>query len=563
MGKHQAGPLTLGASMRALVLLLAVGLVGAAGWYVLHDRAGNAADGTDCPTTLHVITASSFANVVSAAGRTLRSGPDCILVDTTSADGRPAAGQLSQVNADVWIPDDTAWAPLAPPGFLVAADKDTAEKRESAAGTMIANSPILMVTDPGTAEKIKAKGNGWLALSELLDTKGSGVRLVVRDPSLSGDGLVAAGAVGEAVWLEKGMDASSLALNTTLAVTRTVNHDLAATPNEAGEVGLVPEYALLPIMSLGGANRIYIAGADHTALMRYTWLPSASAARDPKRAAALRRLLAAFSTTEGRQAINAAGLRGPGQVRPPFDGGSALPEPTAPPFDVLAPHHVQHVFATWDPEDRRSNLLIIVDISGSPGSNGGGSTPTGGSSPSAGAKQAPIDVLKAGCRVVGDLMPVGSSLGLWEISPGATGGYRKLLPSDRLDDTSKAAFTRSVNALTVHKAGAGLLDTVVAGYQSVRDDWHDDMFNQVFILTDDAAKDSSNGPAVAAMVQKLAGLKDPERPVTISVVVLGKKDAADKLKTAMQPLGAYVDNAVSADDVQAAFIHVVAGGLHE
>jgi hypothetical protein len=31
----------------------------------------------------------------------------------------------------------------------------------------------------------------------------------------------------------------------------------------------------------------------------------------------------------------------------------------------------------------------------------------------------------------------------------------------------------------------------------------------------------------------------------------------------MKPLGAYVDNVVSADDVQAAFIHVVAGGLHE
>ncbi|MGI5242842.1 hypothetical protein [Dactylosporangium sp. CA-139066] len=559
MGKHQAGPLSLGAAMRALALILAVGLVGAASWYVLRDKAGNAEDGTDCPTTLHVLTASSFANVVSAAGRSLRSGADCILVDTTSADGRPAAGQLSQMNADAWIPDDASWATLAPPGFLVATDKDTAEKRETAAGTTLATSPILMVTDPGTADKIKAAGNGWLALANLLDTKNSGVRLVVRDPALSGDGLVAAGAVGEAVWLDRGMDASSLALNTTLAVTRTVNHDLAATPNENGEVGLVPEYALLPIMTLGATNRVYLAGADHTALMRYTWLPSASATRDPKRAAALKRLFAAFSTTDVRSAINAAGLRGPGQVRPPFDGASELPEPTAPPFDVLAAHHIQHVFATWDPEDRRSNLLIIVDIaSGSPGS---GASP--GASPSAGGKQAPIDVLKAGCRVVGDLMPVGSQLGLWEISPGQTGGYRKLLPGDRLDDTSRAAFTRSVNSLAVHKPGAGLLDTVVAGYQSVRDDWHDDMFNQIFILTDDANKDSANTAAVNDMVQKLTALKDPERPITISVVVLSKKDAADKLKDALKPLGAYVDNAVSVDDVQAAFIHVVAGGLHE
>jgi hypothetical protein len=561
MGKHQAGSRSLGAIMRALVLLVAVGLVGGAGWYVLHDKTGNAGDGTDCPTTLRVVTASSFANVVSAAGRSLRSGADCILIEATSADGRPAAGQLSQLAADVWIPDDASWATVAPPGFLVGTDKDTLEKRDTSAGATIATSPILMVTDPGTAEKIKAAGNTWLALANLLDTKNSGVRLVVRDPALSGDGLVAAGAVGEAVWLDRGMDASSLALNTTLAVTRTVNHDLAATPNENGEVGLVPEYALLPIMSLGGANRVYIAGADHTALMRYTWLPSASAARDPKRSAALRRLLAAFSTTEVRGAINAAGLRGPGQVRPPFDGASALPEPTAEPFAVLASHHVQHVFATWDPEDRRSNLLILVDVAS--GNSSGGSSSGSGASPSAGARPSPIDVLKAGCRVVGDLMPVGSRLGLWELSPGQPGGYRKLLPTDRLDDTSRAAFTRSVTSLAVHKPGAGLLDAIVAGYQSVRDDWHDDMFNQIFILTDDANKDSTNAATVSAMVQKLTALKDPERPVTISVVVLGKKDAADKLKDAMKPLGAYVDNVVSADDVQAAFIHVVAGGLHE
>jgi hypothetical protein len=51
--------------------------------------------------------------------------------------------------------------------------------------------------------------------------------------------------------------------------------------------------------------------------------------------------------------------------------------------------------------------------------------------------------------------------------------------------------------------------------------------------------------------------------VTISVVVLSKKDAADQLKTMLKPMDAFVDNATTADDVQAAFIHVVAGGLHE
>ncbi|GAA2608937.1 hypothetical protein GCM10010399_44710 [Dactylosporangium fulvum] len=551
MGKHQAGRRALGTLFRGLVLLLAIGLVAGAGWYVLRGDE-TAGDGRTCPTTLRVVAASSIANVVSAAGRTLRAGTDCVLVDTTNADGRPAAAQLSQVSADLWIPDDAAWDTLAPPQFLAA--KGTLNAYDT-----LATSPIYMVTDPATAEKIKVAGGGWLALANLLNAHTSGVKLAVRNPAMSGDGMVAAGAVGEAVWLEKGMDASSLALANMLPVTRTVNHDLAATPGAPGEVGLIPEYALLATLRLAQTDRRYVIGTDHTALLRYTWLPSAAAAKNPKRAAALKRLYAAFTSQEGKRALAAAGLRGPDNIRPTFDGANVLPEPTAKPFEVLAPHHVQHIFATWDPEDRRSNLLIIVDIAST---NGSTSAPGNGSASPGTTRQQPIDVLKQGCRQLADLMPVGSRLGLWEVSTGQP-GYRKLLPTDRLDDTTRTTFTRSVGNLTVHRAGPGLLDAIVAGYQSIRDDWRDDMFNQVFILTDDQNKDSANTQAVDEMVKKLTELKNPDKPVTISVVVLSKKDAADRLKNSLKPMDAYVDNAVNADDVQAAFIHVVAGGLHE
>ncbi|GGM24949.1 hypothetical protein GCM10007977_027640 [Dactylosporangium sucinum] len=533
--------------LRGLVLVLVLGLVAGAGWYVLRGEPTEA-DGAACPTTLHVVAASSIATVVSAAGRTLRAGEDCILVDTVSADGRSGAAQVSQSPIDVWIPDDTAWTTLAPPQFL-------AEQGNLNAYSVIASSPIYMVTDPATGDRIKAAGDSWLGLANLLNGHAPGIRLVVRNPALSGDGMVAAGAVGEAVWIEKGMDASSLALANMLPVTRTVNHDLSALPSAAGEVGLVPEYALLSTLRLAQADRRYVVGADHTALLRYTWLPTAAAVKNAKRAAALKRLYSAFSSQEGSRALAAAGLRGPDNIRPIYDGANVLPEPTAKPFDVLAPHHVQHIFATWDPEDRRSNLLIIVDVAT------GGSSPSPGNSSSPG-KQAPVDVLKQGCRQLADLMPVGSRLGLWEVAPGQP-GYRRIVPTDRLDDATRAAFGTSVKSLAAHRAGPGLLDAIVAGYQSVRDDWHDDMFNQVFILTDDQNKDSANAAAVTAMVQKLTALKDPSKPVTISVVVLNKKDAADALKNSLKPMDAYVDNATSADDVQAAFIHVVAGGLHE
>ncbi|GAB3851114.1 substrate-binding domain-containing protein [Dactylosporangium cerinum] len=548
MGKHQTGP-RLGALLRGLVLLLAVGLVGSAGWYVLRNNAAKGAE-EGCPTTLHVVTASSFATVVSAAGRTLRGGDNCILVDTISTDGRPAGGQLSQSRADLWIPDDAAWDVIAPPQYL-------AKKGTLNAYATLATSPIYMVTDPATGDRINAGGGSWLALAGLLNTRNSGVRMVVRNPAMSGDGMVAAGAVGEAVWLDKGMDASSLVLTNVLGVTRTVNHDLAAIPDAVGEVGLIPEYALLATLRLAKSDRRYIIGSDHTALLRYTWLPSATAAADPKKAAALRRLYAAFTSPEGSRAIADAGLRGPDNLRPIFDGANVLPEPTAKPFEVLQPHHVQHVFATWDPEDRRSNLLIIVDLA-----TNSVSSPTAGSSPPPGNKAGPLEVLRDGCTVLAGLMPVGSRLGLWEVNPG-TPGYRKLMPTDRLDDASRAAFGKQVAKLAAHKSGPGLFDAIVAGYQSVRDDFQDDMFNQVLILTDDQNRDSANTQAVQSLVQKLTALQDPNKPVKVSIVVLGKKESADKLKEALKPIDAYVDNAMQTSDVQAAFIHVVAGGLHE
>jgi hypothetical protein len=356
--------------------------------------------------------------------------------------------------------------------------------------------------------------------------------------------MVAAGAVGEAVWLSQGMDASSLALAETVKITRTVTQGLAATPEQPGDVGLVPEYALLPSLTVPVTDRVYLAPTDHTAMLRYTWLPTAVALSDARRASALARLLAAFRSPDTAKALVTAGLRGPDNVRPAVPGADKLPPVTAAPFDVLGAHHVQHVFATWDPEDRRSNLLVVVDVS----------SPT--SSQEAGA----IDVLRQGCRSVADLLPDGSHLGLWEVDGGS---YRKVVPTARLDATHRATANQAVGGLAAHKPGAGLYDTIVDAYTAVRDGYQPDMVNQVLVFTDDQHGDSADAAAVDDLAKRLSGLRDAERPVHLSVVVLGGKTAADRLKTPLNAVEAYVGTATDAKDIEADFIHVVAGGLHD
>jgi hypothetical protein len=203
------------------------------------------------------------------------------------------------------------------------------------------------------------------------------------------------------------------------------------------------------------------------------------------------------------------------------------------------------VFAAWDPEDRRSNLLIVVDV---------------GTAVPGRSRVPPIDLLRLGCRSVADLLPDGSRLGLWEV--GAT-GYRKVVVTGRLDADLRTTLGRAVGGLTTHRPAPTLYDAVVDAYAAVRDDYRTDMINQVLVFTDDQNGDSANAAAVQQLASRLLALRDVERPVRLSVVVLGPQDAADRLKNALKPIDAYVGTATDGPDIQADFIHVVAGGLHE
>jgi hypothetical protein len=540
MGRHQAGVTKLRV-FRAAILVSVLSLVIVAGWYALshRDQLANA-NGDGCPTTLKVVTASSFAPILATAARTLRGGTNCVQVDTKISEGRSAAAQVAELGADAWIPDDAAWTATIGAETL-------APKGNGGSGKILATTPFYLVTDPGTAARIKAAGGTWLGLSDLLTIKPDGMRLVVRDPSTSGDGMIAAGAVGEAVWNAKGMDASSLALADTEKVTRTVMHDLAATPEKDKEVGVIPEYALFSTLGVAGSDRVYLSPSDNTAELRFTWLPTVGALADPRRASALERLLAAFDSSDVKKALVTAGLRGPDNIRPALPGADRLPPVTAKPFDVLQPHHLQHIFATWDPEDRRSNLLIVVDISSN-----------------SSKKQSPLELLKTGSRQVANLMPDGSRLGLWEVGPtfDPPHAYRQLVPTARLDDNLRIKTNQAVNNLAAHKAGPGLFDATVDAYRTVRDDFQSDMVNQVLVFTDDQNHDVTNAPLVSSLAKRLTGLEDGSRPVHLSIVLLGNDAGAAPLQQALNPIQGYVGSASGADDIEADFIHVVAGGLH-
>jgi hypothetical protein len=288
-------------------------------------------------------------------------------------------------------------------------------------------------------------------------------------------------------------------------------------------------------------------------MLRYTWLPTAEAAADPARAAALDRLRAALTGPSGLRALQAARLRGPQTAELSTRAAAdRMPEVTAPPFDVLGQHHVDHVFATWYRGDRQMSLLIVTDVSGSM------------AEPAEGNSMSRIDLVKRGCRTVGELLPDDSRLGLWEFGSqlDPPRDHRTVLPTDRLTETQRAALDRAVGALAARRTGTALYNTILAAYVAARDGYQADVPNQVLLFTDGRNEDVSATISAAQLTQRLADAKDPERPVQLTVVTFGQLPEADALRDAIKPVDGYLDPLRTPEDVEAAFIHVTAGGLH-
>lgn len=545
MGRHRAGsrnPLTIALLIGIPVVLLAAGMAATVMWSNPPEEARNpATPAPKCETPVKVVTAKSFAPVLSALAPALAAGDDCARLEVEIADGREAARHIEHYGADVWIPDDTAWATVA--------GGDYAEPKVVEGATVVATSPIYFVTGKATADTLTGAGTpSWLGLADLVEA-GKRIRPVLRDPAGTGDGLIAAGAMGEAVWLKSGMDVSAEYLAAMVAASRTVPGTAAAKPDGSTEVALVPEYALL--QQGWQDDQVVLAPADHTAELRYTWLPEQKAGRSQEVAKAMDRVLRTLQGKDAAAQFSAAGLRRPDDVAPQGTETKRLPPVSAKPFDVLKPHHIDHVFATWYPSDRRSDVLVVVDISGSMGA------------PAPGTRLPLIRSVARGCDRLGALLPDDSQLALWEFGSRIDGArdYRTVLARASLSPGHRQALAAATRGLTARPTGTGLYDTLLAAYQSARDGYRSGRPNQVVLFTDGINQDDPGSITAAQLQAALKKANNPKRPVALSVITFGQEQQAATLEKALAPVEGSVKKITNASEVDAMFIHVAAGGL--
>src|SRR4029453_17979965 len=165
MAKHRAGAATRRWALPAAAVLGVAGLAVAGVLAVLvrpSDDDPSAVSRASCDRPVRVVTASSFAPVLAALAADLNERNDCLKLDVTTADGRAAVKRAAEVNADVWIPDDSSWAGAA--GSL-----GLAQGPAAGPGTVVATSPLYMVTDRATGTRLQKAGAGWLGLARLVE----------------------------------------------------------------------------------------------------------------------------------------------------------------------------------------------------------------------------------------------------------------------------------------------------------------------------------------------------------------------------------------------------------
>jgi uncharacterized protein with von Willebrand factor type A (vWA) domain len=286
-------------------------------------------------------------------------------------------------------------------------------------------------------------------------------------------------------------------------------------------------------------------------MLRYTWLPVGGALTNPSRAAAVERLREKLTDPSVARYLKAANLRLPDGKQAPGGSTGGLPAAQAKPIDVLGAHHIDHVLATWYPADRRTNLLVAVDVSGSMAGH------------TKGSKATRIDLVRQGSRSLGALLPDDSRMGLWEFGSKLDGDndYHPLLGIAPLGSSQRRALNRAIDGLAAKETGTGLYDTVLAAYTSARDAYRAGVPNQVLIFTDGRNESDDNSMTAAQLAAGLKKAADPKRPILLSVVTFGRAADAKVVNDAVAPVEGYVDNLTSADEVSAVFIHVAAGGL--
>jgi len=185
------------------------------------------------------------------------------------------------------------------------------------------------------------------------------------------------------------------------------------------------------------------------------------------------------------------------------------------PRAVLAPSAVAATLTTWTAITRTTNLLLVLDISGSMKDIVTGTTSR-------------MDLAKAAAVAAVQKFDETSSVGLWVFSSGLDGSrdYKSLVPLGRLSDSMSDGHTRRQDMIAairkiVPTGDTGLYDTVAAAQHEVMAHYQRFATNLVVLLTDGRNDDPTGGLDLSHLRGRLAAAHAGKTNVPVVTIGFG------------------------------------------
>lgn len=538
-------------------LLVAGGLIGGYLWI-----SGQACSGSASAT---VVAAPTTAPLLERLGRDWTStktsiNGSCGTVRVVALESAKAAEALQSAGVttwpdgepDVWVPESTAWVRTA------SATVDT-EKMMPALQPSIARSPVVIAMPKQMAEVL-----GWpktqLDWSELLDKFAAGkngwkdygkdwgqFRLGMTDPAISTPGLLALSAIIDADDNED-IDADELKrlfkLKQSMKVYEPSTAQIlrgfdSAGGGGAGGLGYVSAFPALEQEVLAhnvshpDAQLVAVYTKNNTEADNPYLILGETPWVDPGRQAVAAGFLAYLRGPQAREVLQEAGFRDPNR-RPGAaitEANGVIADLTALPRGVLLTDAVNKTLNTWTAVTRPTNMLLVLDVSGSM------------SEKVPGLGKTKLDLTKEAARLAVKEFDDSASVGLWSFS--STGGgkpYQQLVPLTKLGAEQADGSTGAEQLLAEIadlKAGGntGMYDTVAAAHAAVQAKYQADATNLVVILTDGADDDAGKGLSLDQLTAKLSGA-DSKRPVKVVTIALGQQVSGGALERISSATGA-------------------------
>jgi Ca-activated chloride channel homolog len=359
----------------------------------------------------------------------------------------------------------------------------TSEPTASTAGLA---STFAFLDQDGNGELSNAEFTASLAFSQVLDT-------IAPDTAIFFDEL-------------RGAQPGA---GPTVAAFPAVERDLAAYLADSPAVPLVPVYAKQGVVVADYPYAVLNAG----------WV-------DGVRRAAADRFLRYLLGPVGREAFGAEGFRDPGHrvekapgLRSDLGFQAELP-PLRPAPNAAT---VGQLLTDWTALQRPSNILVVLDVSGSM------------NSPVPGVQATRLQLLKQTASAGFGLLTNRTSVGLWAFSSRLTPttDYRELVPFGSLKTPvgSVPRVQALLGAVAGLQAGGGtaLYDTTYAAFRAMQDAWRPNENSLVLLITD-GKNEADTGLSRAELISRLTREARPDRPTQVISFAVGPEADADALQ---------------------------------